>query len=382
MRITGIHIYQCDVPLKFAFHSPQAFRSRAESVLVEVEFDNGVSGYGESAPRNYVTGETCSSVIGILRKEFTGLLLEKCIERVEDIDDLLRRLEHCCIDNGIPAYHSALGAIDIALLDALGKVQHKPIYEFLGPAVRTEIPHAVPIPFLPPEKIKRSLSILKDIRFKSVKVLMGQDEEENRQRVSWIRKLFGSEMDIRVEANGKWTPDQAISNLRKIENFRISAVEQPVPRGDCEGMRKVRSTLGISVIADESMYSLSDARDLIECGCCDILNIKISKCGGLLRSKQIADYARQKGVLCQLGSHVGEADVLSAAGVQFAMVLSNLTYFEGPSNLLLGKFRKDGRLIKENERARGPLHGLGVAVRGDMLTKICSLGVDRHEEYT
>ncbi|MFC1884432.1 enolase C-terminal domain-like protein [Thermodesulfobacteriota bacterium] len=85
---------------------------------------------------------------------------------------------------------------------------------------------------------------------------------------------------------------------------------------------------------DEYICSLNDARKLIEIGTFDIINIKLSKCGGLIRSKEIADLAHSHNIECQLGAHVGETAMLSTAGIHFAMTVQNISHFAGTSFLL------------------------------------------------
>ncbi len=146
---------------------------------------------------------------------------------------------------------------------------------------------------------------------------MGNVEKDNIERVRMLRYLFGDHMDMRIEANGKWSLEQALSHIEELKRFNISGVEQPVAAGDIGGLQEIRRRTGIPVIIDESMCSLSDAKNLIEAKACDIINIKISKCGGLLKSKEIRDFAESKNMPCQVGSHVGETDLLGRAGQIF-----------------------------------------------------------------
>jgi L-alanine-DL-glutamate epimerase-like enolase superfamily enzyme len=121
------------------------------------------------------------------------------------------------------------------------------------------------------------------------------------------------------------------------------------------------------------MCNLSDAINLIEMSACDILNIKISKCGGLLRSRNIADFAQSKNFCCQLGAHVGETSILSRAGECFAQTIPNLVYFEGRSFLL---FENTGN-VKSVKKSSGEEcfadTGPGIDLSNHTLTKVCSL---------
>jgi L-alanine-DL-glutamate epimerase-like enolase superfamily enzyme len=361
MKIVKISIYQYTKPFNLVFHSPQTLRSRSESIIVRLEFENGISGYGESTPRIYVTGEDCSSVLQVIQNFFSSILLSHEIHTIDDVEGALNKLESECIKKNILNYNSALGTIDIALLDALGKLQKVPVTNFLGPIVREKSLYSISIPFLPLKKIKELFFQLPKSNVKYVKVLVGEAESENIKRVKLIRSLFGNNVDIRVEANGKWTFQQAVSNLEKLETFNITAVEQPVAKDDISGLQRLKKVIKIPIIVDESMCSLSDAKNLIEKEACDILNIKISKCGGLLRSMAIAHFAQSQNIACQLGAHVGETEILSAAGRSFAFTIPNLIYFDGASFLLLEhSLSKNQFEIKNKKEDEVSNFGLGI----------------------
>jgi len=372
MRIVKINLYKYDEPLKLKFHSTQTLRTSAESIIVRLEFENGILGYGESAPRTYVTGEDCSTVPLAIRNCFSSILFCHEINTIDDVEKVLDQLESECRNRNISHYNSALGAIDTALLDALGKFQKLSVTDFLGSIVRKKAPYSISIPLLPLQEIQELFFQLPKLaRVKYVKVLVGQVEDENMERVGLVRSLFGDDVDIRVENNGKWTFQQAISNLDKLQEFNITAVEQPLAKDDIEGLGRLKEATGIPIIVDESMCSLSDAKRLIETGACDILNIKISKCGGLLRSKRIAQFAKSQNILCQLGAHVGETQILGEAGKAFALTTSNLVYFEGCSFLLFeDEWRTDQFEIKSDNEVG---FGFGTAsIAQQLIEKHCS----------
>ena len=350
------------------FHSSQTLRARSESIIVRLEFENGISGYGESTPRTYVTNEDCSTVVQVIQSFFSSILLSHEIHTIDDVEDVLNKLEGECLKKNILHYNSALGAIDIALLDALGKLQKVPVTNFLGSIVREKALYSISIPFLHPQKIRELFFQLQKFKFKYVKILLGESESKNVKRVSLVRSLFGDNVDIRVEANGKWTFQQAVFNLEKLEKFNITAVEQPVAKDDIVGLQRLKTAIKIPIIVDESMCNLSDAKNLIEKEACDILNIKISKCGGLLRSRDIAHFAKSQNISCQMGAHVGETEILNAAGKSFALTTSNLIYFEGASFLLLEHLSSKNQFEIQNKREdRVSNFGLGIKLTNQQL---------------
>jgi len=375
MRIVKINLYKYDEPLKLKFHSTQTFRTSAESIIVRLGFENGILGYGESAPRTYVTGEDCSTVPLVIRNCFSSIVFSHEINIIDDVENVLERLESECHNRNISRYNSALGAIDTALLDALARFQKQPVTNFLGSIVRKRLPYSISIPLLPLKKIQELFFQLPKLaRVKYVKVLVGEVETENMERVGLVRSFFGDDVDIRVENNGKWTFQQAIGNLDRLQKFNITAVEQPLAKDDIEGLRRLKEATGIPIIVDESICSLSDAKRLIEREACDILNIKISKCGGLIRSRQIAQFAESQNIPCQLGAHVGETEILREAGRSFALTTPNLVYFEGYSFLPFeDEWRSEQFEIKNDNEVELVDFGFGTAsIAEQLIEKHCS----------
>ena len=388
MWIESIALYRNNEPLKYQIPSLHGTRLNPESIIVELTFSNKVSGYGESTPRFYVTGETCASVIKVVQKCFAPIMFRTPVNTFSEVNRLLNELERVSIASGIGPFNSALGAIDMAMLDALGKSQAVNIAEFIGPPTRTTIPYSISIPILPPADLKKIISSLfktassspatesttrpiksgLGMEFQHFKIILSASEDSNIRRTELIRNLMGDQVEIRFDANGKLSFEQVSSNLEKLRVYRISAIEQPAAKNDLDGLRKVRQTVEIPVIADESICSIADARTLIEKNACDVFNIKISKCGGLLRSLEIAKFAESQGIACQLGSHIGEAEILAAAGRSFAMTAPNLSIMEVGSFLLfdrqLGELKEMPKLNKDIDN-----DGLGISINSHILKK-------------
>jgi len=149
------------------------------------------------------------------------------------------------------------------------------------------------------------------------------------QRLRRIRRCVGRRIDLRVDANEAWSPDEAAARIGALEPFGISSVEQPVPHEDSHCLRQVRKRIHVPIMLDESLCSLYDARQAVEHETCDLFNLRLSKCGGFIPTLRLAEFARQHGVGCQLGCQVGETAVLSAAGRHFATSVGDLRYLEG-----------------------------------------------------
>lgn len=373
MRILRINVFQCTTHFKFSFHSPHTRRFQSDSIVVELQFDNNISGYGEGAARPYVTGETPATVVHAIRDNFSNMLLHREISSLEDVEETIGALEKNCLSRNSTACNSAIAAIDVALLDALSQYQATPLHKYLGSVVTDKMDLSFSVPFLKALELEQMSHKVAKLPIASLKVIMGRVEKDNVERLKLIRSLFGKEIAIRIEANGKWETRQAISQIEKLKRFNISGVEQPLAAGDIGGLQEIRNKTGIPVIVDESMCNLSDAKILIEEKACDIINIKISKCGGILKSKKIRDFAESRNIPCQVGAHVGETDILGKAGRYFAMTTRNLFCFEGFSYLLFEDSWGD-KFLRENDSKEALLNpGLGADLTKQNLKLIYSL---------
>jgi muconate cycloisomerase len=199
--------------------------------------------------------------------------------------------------------------------------------------------------------------------FKQVKVKVGKSLQENLQLLQIARTVLGDSVSLRIDANCAWSADETIEQLKAMHDFKLASVEQPTAADDYDGMSKVTAAKLLPVVADESLCSQDDAKRLIEQRGCDIFNIRISKCGGLINSLDLYRKALDAGLTCQLGAQVGETAILSAAGRHIATRCESLKWLEGSYGTLLLKhdIAKPGMTIGFGGWARSlERPGLGV----------------------
>ncbi|MFP6764725.1 MAG: enolase C-terminal domain-like protein, partial [Planctomycetaceae bacterium] len=165
--------------------------------------------------------------------------------------------------------------------------------------------------------------------FSQTKIKVGVPEVDDVSSLARIRGTLGPGIDIRLDANEAWTCSTLRARLQSLEPFGITAIEQPVPHAESDGLAELRRQISVPIMLDESLCSETDARHAIELGTCDLFNIRISKCGGFLNSLRLAALAHQAGLRYQLGCQVGETGILSAAGRHFATAVRNIRYLEG-----------------------------------------------------
>ena len=349
IRPVRIRCYQYNKAFLVQFESPQIQRGRADSVLIRIDFSDGTSGYGESAPRSYVTGENSDSVVQLITKTFAPILFSTPINGLDSAVTLLDDLEKACHYQGVAHYLSALGAIDIALLDALERTPQ------LGPESpfpvdrRQSLRFSASVPFLPLDAIRKYFPLLKTfVDISVIKILVGKDYEANHARVELLRNLAGADTELRLEFNGKLEFTDVVRNVERLMPYGISALEQPVPPGSEDQLVRLRRQFNLDLVADEALVSLADAEQLAENARYNIFNIKVSKCGGMLRSQKIADVADRHGISCQVGSHVGESEILAIAGRRLARRIAGFDCYGGGSEVL------SSRLFEQRAQASVP----------------------------
>ncbi len=205
---------------------------------------------------------------------------------------------------------------------------------------------------------------------KQLKIKIGGADDG--ARVAAIREATGPAASLRVDANSAYDVAAAIAMLGELAQYNIDAVEQPIPRGLPLELARVKNGSSIPVMADESLVTLRDAQALIDARACDFFNLRISKCGGIARTLEMARLASRAGLRVQLGSQVGETAILSAAGRHVAAYLDDVAFVEGSYGSLLLTEDVGRDSINFGHGGKAPVlrgHGLGIKVREEILHK-------------
>jgi muconate cycloisomerase len=325
MIIKQVDVWHLKCRFQYQFKHKLATHSGSDNLVVRVTTPQGIHGYGEGIPRDFVTGETLSDSFAFLREHLGPALL-----RFPTISpaNLLPSLAVLQEKFNLEDFPGAFCALETALLDAAGQTWGRPLASFLGSRLNDAVTYSAVVPLAGGgPKLSRFFQLIKALGLRYVKLKVGEDNDLD--TLSQARRELGDDVDLRVDANAAWSAAEAITRLRDLESFRLSAVEQPVAKEDFEGLRQVREAVNIPIIADESLCTWDDARRLIHLKACQIFNIRLSKVGGLTAAIRIKDTAEAADIHCQLGCHVGETSILAAAGRHFAVARGPLTYLEG-----------------------------------------------------
>jgi len=351
LAIERIEVYSVTLRYREPFRIAPGASTESHNTVVKILTDYEVVGWGESSPSQRVTGENPETVVEALDK-IVPKLIGMCPLRIEQDIELM--------DSIVEGNPSAKAAVDMALHDILGKTGRKPLFMLMG-GYRTEVLTDITLGIKSPKEMAKDAVRAVNKGFKALKVKVGVNPTEDFERIKLIRKAVGDNIDVRLDANQGWTPKQAIEVLNKIEKFNIQFAEQPVPAEDLKGLVKVRKNSPIPIMADESVHSPEDALRLIMAEAVDLINIKLMKCGGILKGRKIADVAEAAGIPCMIGC-MGESEIGIAAGAHLAAAVKNIQYADLDSDILLKDklVKKGGVKVKNSMRIFPKRHGLGI----------------------
>ena len=331
MKFTRFDIITVDIPMRQSVRHALAERNVARNILVAVHDESGTVGWGECCPRPYVTGETIDSVKQDLADTILPQLLGRELASFEQAETLLLPL----LDTMARNQQAAFCAAELAVLDLAGKHFGISAGMVLGPVQTPQVRYSGVIATDDIESVQQNAGFMAKFGVGDVKVKVGASLESNLEILTTARAILGDKVTLRIDANCAWTAEETIRQLGAMQAFSLTGVEQPVPGEDIEAMRAVTAAKLVPVVADESLCSLEDARTLIREQACDIFNVRISKCGGLINAGRIDALARAAGLDCQLGAQVGEAGILSAAGRHYATRSQGVRWCEGSYGQLL-----------------------------------------------
>ncbi len=357
MKITTIEAVRLAIPFRVTFTHALASRDRTESLVVRVRDEEGRTGYGEGAPRPYVSGETADSARAAIEQTLGARWRGAAFDRFEDVVGALTEAHGALRRDE----HAAFCALELAILDLAGRVFGRSAGDALGPRTRE---HARYSGVVPADGVDRALEFCRACRqmgLTSVKLKVGRSPETDEAILEGARRIMGPGRSLRVDANGAWSADEALERIRVFDRYGIDGVEQPVAADDLAGLARVAAESPVPVIVDESLVSYDDALRLIDARAAHIFNIRVSKNGGLLGAHRLRELAITRGLSWMLGAQVGETAILSAAGRHLATRGEEPRWCEGSFGTLL--LRRD---IAVEDVTFGP-GGRAPALDGDGL---------------
>jgi len=369
-RIRAFELFAVDLPFRQPFEHAAASRVASDSIFLKCITESGTTGFGESLPRDYVTGETREQAFLLLKEKVLPHLVGMAFQSVGDVRSFLQRCDGKAPPEWVPRHipqTAAWAAVDLCLLDTVGRRFNEPIrfgsQNRVDPAFRYSavLPAGRGLPFL------TSLLRIRLFGFRHAKLKVASEGAVPAVRLA--RLVLGRRLDIRVDANMAWDLPQAASVMRSLARYRIHLFEQPLKVDDIDGLAQLVKETRLGVMVDEGVTDRESLETLIARRACTAVNIRIAKCGGLVAAFNRCLQARAESLTLQVGCQVGESSLLSAAQVILLAGLQGVKYGEG----CFGRY-----LLREDPA--GPLMQFRYGGRPPALPKSPGLGVQVDEK--
>lgn len=361
MRLRSIDATPLVIPFTTRFAHASASRSETASLWVTVTTTDGVTGQGESCPRPYVTGETVDSAAAFVARHRDDLAAT-----VHDLASLEAwEARHTTAIDAAPA---AWCAIELALLDALGRTAGVPLETLLGlPPLTGAFQYTAVIGDGDLAHFTAQWARYQAAGFRDVKLKVSGDLERDAPKLA---ALADAGVRVRLDANNLWRDTEtALAFLTRLP-APVFALEEPLAAGDLPGLARLSDALGVPIVLDESASRFEHLRTLPAPAHGWIVNVRVSKMGGLRRALAVVRAARAAGHRVVVGAQVGETSLLTRPALPVAEAAGPaLVAMEGGfGTLLLARdicdpplmFGAGGRLVvADHPRLASP--GLGVA---------------------
>lgn len=332
MKIKKITLFKVEIPMITSFVTSFGKITRKPTVIVKVETNEGLIGYGESAalPFPFYKPETTDICLLVLKKYVAPLILNKKFETIEELMNFLKPIKK---------NNFAKTGVETAVWMILSLKKNLSLKELLG-GKRDKIAVGESIGIKKTiEETLEEISLRKQQGFRrtKIKIKPGWDIK----LVKAIRKKFG-DIPLMVDANSAYTLKE-IKIFKKSDEYDLMMIEQPLADDDIVDHSILQKQIKTPICLDESILSADDARRAIYLGACKIINIKPGRVGGLLESKKIHDLCQKNGIGVWCGGMLE-----TGIGRAFNIAISSLPNFIYPADMSPVNFFYKDDLVKNS----------------------------------
>jgi len=319
MRIKRVEPIAVSFPMKKPVFMAGVEIRRADNVLLRIEADNGVVGWGEAASAPTMTGETVESMmaaIGYLTPALEG-------RPAEDIAGALAAMAARMYANS-----GAKAAIEIALHDLVGRATNQPAYALLGGKQRSRMAVLGVISTGELNSDLRDAEKKRADGYAAFKIKVGIDTPlVDGERTRRLCHLLGRDALISSDANQGWSTEAAVQYVRAVADAGLGFFEQPVKADDIAGMAAVAAAAGnIAIGADEGIHSLDDIRRHHERRAARGASLKAIKLGGMRGATEAGRLCDALGLKVNVSAKTGESSIACAAAMHIAAALPQIAW--------------------------------------------------------
>jgi D-galactarolactone cycloisomerase len=365
MRITHVVASAHSIPfndpvLRFGVGS----NIKRDMVLVKVQAEDGTVGFGEA---HHAMAPT--AIAEIINHSLAPLVIGmECLDR-EGAFDRIYRAQIQTHGAGTAVVIGASG-IDMALFDLAGKILAQPVYALLGGS-RKSIPAyagGLSLGFQPLDDLEREVQAILDRGYRAIKLRAGHKVDADAERVAHIRRNFGDDIDIAVDAATRYSALDTVAIARYCEANNVYWLEEPFAPDNIAGYLDLKKRTATPLAAGENHYTKQAFRELLRKGAIDIVQADCTKAGGISEVKKIADMAAAFHV--RVAPHTSQSILSAAANLHVLSAIPNGLIHEAdlaPLNPFRDDLASDPPVITNGMVMAPDGPGLGLDIREEIL---------------
>jgi len=309
MKIVDISTEVKEIALKTPFITALRRVDAVEFVRVRVICDDGSVLFGEAPATKAVTGEDIYSIlsgVAFITQDLIGLTPV----------DAIKALHLAQMGS------SAKASLDMALFSLIPDNKEKHSI-----TLQTDITISL-------NEVDEMIVDAKKAVANGMNILKVKFGSDIKHAIEVTNRLSELDAKLIIDANQAWSQDSTMEYIDATLDAKLELIEQPVKADELHELRCITNYSHVPILADESVFTLEDAKTIVEYACADMINIKLMKCGGVTKAIEILEFARKHSVKCMLGSML-EGPISINAALELAMEYSDvIAYIDLDSPLL------------------------------------------------
>ncbi|MCA1788320.1 MAG: hypothetical protein LC667_00260 [Thioalkalivibrio sp.] len=357
MKITDVRARVLSIPRLSTLTTAYGSDDGAVTVLVEVDTDEGLIGYGQVGIDHPSYGETAEAIVANLRAYLAPVISGRDPRNVRVLERAMHR--------ALPHHPFAISAVEMALWDLTGKALDAPVWLLLGGHVHPGVSLMGFIDRDSPDRMAAAAEATLDTTpFPALKMKIGMDPRSDLRRVEAVAEAIRGRATLQVDGNTGYSLPSAIPTLSAMEATGVlGAIEQPVSR--LADMADLSRRLSTPIMADESIYPPEDAVDVVRTQAATMALMKLAKHGGIGPVSRIGAIFESAGLQLSVAIYY---DLIAAAAAHLATAL---TAVEWPSpetdmadTILAEPLRVEGLVLRAPDAP-----GLGIVLDWDKVER-------------
>jgi len=293
VKITSIKSHVLRYELEDELGYSQKYYKHRTAHLVEIETDEGITGWGECfGPGN----------IALANKFIVEKVIQPLIkgENPTNKEYIWHKVYNSLRDSGQKGMPiQALSGIDIALWDILSKKANLPLYQLLGGKCNNQIPvygYGMMLQKKPVEQLielfQKEAKEIKEKNFKAMKMKIGIGPKDDLKLVKAVREAIGDDYKLMVDANHAYNLSDALHVGKGLDEMNIYWFEEPVAPEDYEGYKELKKKLNTNIAGGEAEFTKYGWNQLIKNRCVDIAQPEVCGLGGITEYLKVSALAQ------------------------------------------------------------------------------------------